>query len=147
MAKLPSTPLLSELFQAVSSAKTKSEKIKLLREYKRDDVKAVLIWNFDKGINSALPEGSVPYTPNEAPAGTQHTRLAHEWTKLYNFVRGGNDSLPNMKREMMFIQLLEGLHKDEAEIICLTKDKNLQTKYRITRAVVEEAYDEIQWRD
>lgn len=147
MAKLPTTPLVSELFQAVSNAKTKAEKVKLLKEYKRDDIKAVLIWNFDKGIHSALPEGDVPYTPNDSPAGTEHTRLAHEWRTLYNYVKGGNDKLPGMKREMMFIQLLEGLHESEAEIICLVKDKKLQKKYRITRAVVEEAYEEIHWRD
>jgi len=147
MAKLPTTPLVSELFQAVSNAKTKAEKVKLLKEYKRDDIKAILIWNFDKGIHSALPEGDVPYTPNDSPAGTEHTRLAHEWRTLYNYVKGGNDKLPGMKREMMFIQLLEGLHESEAEIICLVKDKQLQKKYRITRAVVEEAYEEIHWRD
>ena len=41
----------------------------------------------------------------------------------YNFVKGGNDALRPMKREQLFMQLLEGLHPDEAEIICLVKDK------------------------
>ena len=57
-----------------------------------------------------------------------------------------------MKREQMFIQLLEGLHADEAEIITLAKDGDLQSKYRITRSVVDQAFidaegnEEIQWR-
>ncbi len=148
MAKLPNNPLVSELFKAVHGKKTAPQKVALLKEHKRDDVKALLIWNFDKGIDSAVPEGSVPYKPNESPAGTEgHTRLIHEWRTLYNFVRGGNDGISNMRRETLLIQLLESLQKEEAEIVCLVKDKALQSKYRITRSVVEQAYPEIVWRD
>ena len=148
MAKLPNNPLVSELFKAVHGKKTAPQKVALLKEHKRDDVKALLIWNFDKGIDSAVPEGSVPYKKNESPAGTEgHTRLIHEWRTLYNFVRGGNDGISNMRRETLLIQLLESLQQDEAEIVCLVKDKALQSKYRITRSVVEQAYPEIIWRD
>ena len=107
-----------------------------------------MIWNFDKQIRSAIPEGEVPYKKNEAPINSGgHTRLVHEWRTLYNYVRGGNDKLSQMKRETMFIQLLEGLHESEAELLMLVKDKNLQSKYRITRALVEEVFDDIVWRD
>ena len=148
MAKLPDNPLVSELFVAVHGKKNKADKIKLLQQYKRDDVKALIIWNYDKGIVSALPEGEVPYKKNEAPANSGgHTRLVHEWRTLYNYVKGGNDKLSQMKREQMFVQLLESLHADEAEILLLVKDKELQKKYRITRQVVEEAYPDINWFD
>ena len=148
MARLPNNPLVSELFRAVHGAKTKDKKIALLKQHIRDDVKAILIWNFDKGIESAVPEGEVPYKKNDSPEGTAgHTRLVHEWRTLYNFVRGGNDKLSNMRRETLLVQLLESLHEDEAEIVVLAKDKDLQSKYRITRNVVEEAYPDIQWRD
>ena len=148
MAKLPPNPLVSELFKAVHGAKNKTLKSKILGENKRDDVKALLIWNFDKEIRSAIPEGDVPYKKNEAPINSGgHTRLVHEWRTLYNFIKGGNDSLSQMKRETMFIQLLESLHESEAELLMLIKDKKLQSKYRITRNLVEEVYDEIQWRD
>ena len=148
MAKLPNNPLVSELFKAVHGKKTAPQKVALLKEHKRDDVKALLIWNFDKGIDSAVPEGDVPYKKNDAPAGTEgHTRLIHEWRTLYNFVRGSNDGISNMRRETLLIQLLESLQQDEAEIVCLVKDKSLQSKYRITRSVVEQAYPEIVWRD
>jgi hypothetical protein len=147
-SKLPSNPLVSELFKAVHGAKTVDKKVELLEQHKRDDVKAILIWNFDKGIKSAIPEGDVPYKKNESPAGTDgHTRLVHEWRSLYNFIRGGNDKLSQMRRETLLIQLLESLHADEAEIVTLTKDSELQSKYRITRSVVEKAYPEIHWRD
>lgn len=148
MAKLPPNPLVSELFKAVHGAKNKTLKSKILGENKRDDVKALLIWNFDKEIRSAIPEGEVPYKKNEAPINSGgHTRLVHEWRTLYNYIKGGNDSLSQMKRETMFIQLLESLHESEAELVMLVKDKKLQSKYRITRNLVEEVYDEIQWRD
>jgi len=148
MAKLPNNPLVSELFRAVHGAKTVKRKVEILQEHIRDDVKSLLIWNFDKGIESAVPEGSVPYKVNDAPAGTAgHTRLIHEHRTLYNFVKGGNDRLSNMKRENMLIQLLESLHADEAEILSLVKDGDLQSKYKITRSVVEQAYPDIVWRD
>ena len=148
MAKLPDNPLVSELFKAVHGKKDKKGKADLLAQHKRDDVKALLIWNFDKEIKSAIPEGDVPYKKNEAPINSGgHTRLVHEWRTLYNYVRGGNDKISQMKRETMFIQLLEGLHESEAELLMLVKDKNLQSKYRITRALVEEVFDEIVWRD
>ena len=148
MARLPNNPLVSELFRAVHGAKTKDKKIAILKEHIRDDVKAILIWNFDKGIESAVPEGDVPYKKNDSPEGSAgHTRLVHEWRTLYNFIRGGNDKLSNMRRETLFVQLLESLQESEAEIVCLAKDKDLQSKNRITRNVVEEAYPDVVWRD
>ena len=148
MTKLPDNPLVSELFKAVHGKKDKKGKADLLAQYKRDDVKALLIWNFDKEIRSAIPEGEVPYKKNEAPINSGgHTRLIHEWRTLYNYVRGGNDKISQMKRETMFIQLLEGLHESEAELLMLVKDKKLQSKYRITRALVEDVFKEIVWRD
>ena len=148
MAKLPDNPLVSELFKAVHGKKDKGGKKELLSQYKRDDVKALLIWNFDKQIRSAIPEGEVPYKKNEAPINSGgHTRLVHEWRTLYNYIRGGNDQISQMKRETMFIQLLESLHESEAELLMLVKDKRLQSKYRITRALVEEVFNDITWRD
>ena len=149
MAKLPPNPLVSEILRAAHGAKTVEKKVQILSQYKRDDVKACLIWNFDKAIRSAIPEGDVPYKPNDAPIGVDggHTRLIQEWKSLYNFIRGGNPRLSQMKRETMLVQMLEALHKDEAEILVLVKDGELQSKYRITRNVVEKAYPEIHWKD
>ena len=73
------------------------------------------------------------------------TTLRKEWTKLYNFVKGGNDALNSLRRETMFIQILEGLHPLDAEILCLVKDKKLYDKYKITKANVTEAYPDIVW--
>lgn len=148
MTKLPNNPLVFEIFKAVHGAKTVERKLEILQENRGDHIRALLIWNFDKGIESALPPGEVPYKKNEAPANTPgHTRLEHEWHTLYNFIRGGNDKVSQMKREQMFIQILEGLHADDADLLLLIKDKDLQSKYRITRSVVEQAYPEIVWKD
>ena len=74
-----------------------------------------------------------------------HTTIRKEFKRFYNFIKGGNDSLPALRKETMFIQMLEGLHPLEAEIICLVKDKKLQTKYKITKEIVTQAYPDISW--
>ena len=136
--------LLSEVLRKVSNAKTKQEKINLLRKHNSNALRQLLIINFDDSVVSELPEGEVPYTPNDAPAGTDHTRLEHEYRGLYRFFKGGA-KLSGLKRESMFVQLLEGLHADEAELMCLVKDGQLTSKYkRITKAVVSEAYPQIE---
>jgi hypothetical protein len=92
-----------------------------------------------------LPDGEVPYERSEVPLGTDHTSLRKEYRNLYHFVKGGNDKLSKTRRESMFIQMLEGLHPTEADILCLVKDKQLQSVYKINRALIEEAYPDIQW--
>ena len=143
--RLPSNPLLSEVLAKVSKQRTKAKKIQVLKENESLHLKSVLIWNFDDTVVSVLPEGPVPFDKNEAPAGTEHTYLAHEHKILYNFIKGGNDFLKPVKREQLFLQLLEGLHEDEAEVICLMKDKKLTDKYKVTKAVVSEAFPDIEW--
>jgi hypothetical protein len=91
-----------------------------------------------------LPEGEVPYEKNEAPEDTEHTKLVHEYRKLYLFFKGGAN-VSQSRRETLFIQLLEGLHHGEAEVLCLMKDKKLGKRWKITKQCVEEAYPQIQW--
>lgn len=95
----------------------------------------------------AYKNNSVSYTEK---IRTGHTTLRNEYTKLINFVKSssgapGNSNLSSLRRENMFIQMIEGLHPLEAEIICLVKDKKLQSKYKITKEIVSEAYPDIQW--
>ncbi len=136
--------LISEVLQKVSNAKTKAEKIKLLQEHNTNALRAILIANYDESVISMLPEGDVPYTPNDAPKGTEHTVLEHEYRKLYLFFKGGS-SINQTTRENLFIQLLEGLQEEEAELLVLVKDKGLQKKYKLTKACVEEAFPQIKW--
>jgi len=129
----------------VSKQRTKAKKIEVLKQYETEALKAILIWNFDETVVSMLPEGEVPFEKNDVPVGTDHTSLRKEWRNLYHFVKGGNDSLSKTRRESMFIQILEGLHPSESEILCLVKDKELESKYKLNKSVVESAYTDIQW--
>ena len=137
--------LISEVLQKVSNAKTKAEKIKLLHDHNSNALRAILIANYDESVISMLPEGEVPFNANDAPKGTEHTVLEKEYRKLYLFFKGGSSSLKQSQRENLFIQMLEGLHEEEANILILVKDKALGRKYKLTRACVEEAFPQIKW--
>tara|TARA_R100000008_G_scaffold83268_1_gene68480 strand:- start:374 stop:847 length:474 start_codon:yes stop_codon:yes gene_type:complete len=143
--KLPPNPFMHEILELVSKQRTIAKKVQILKEYETDALKALLIWNYDDTIISVVPEGEVPYEKNDVPIGTDHTSLRKEWKNLYHFVKGGNDKLSPIRRETMFIQILEGLHPDEADLLCLVKDKGLESKYKISRGVVEQAYQDIEW--
>ena len=135
----------AEILDKVSKIKSKKEKVTFLRKYQTDALRMICKASFDPNIVWELPEGDVPYNPNEAPEGTEHTSLAHEAKKLYHFIKGGNPTLTQNKREIMFIQMLEGLHKDEASLLISAKDKKLHRKYKgLSDNVVKEAFD---WDD
>ena len=143
--KLPSNPFMNEILELVDKQKTDAQKIAILKEYECDILKSLFIWNFDDSVISLLPPGTVPYKPNENPLGTDHSSLRREQRSLYNFVKGGNDQLSTIRRETIFIQMLEGLHPKEANIIIAVKDGNLEDMYDVPFEVVEDAYPDIQW--
>jgi hypothetical protein len=139
------TRSFAEILTQVSKMKTKKEKVSFLRQYQTDSLRMICKSSFDPKIVWELPEGDVPYKENDAPEGTEHTLLGHETRKLYHFIKGGNPALNQNKREMMFVQMLEGLHKDEAELLIAAKDKSLHRKYKgLSDNVVKEAFD---WDD
>jgi|TARA_B100000035_G_scaffold315447_1_gene336308 hypothetical protein len=138
--------MISEVLQKAHNAKTKAQKVKILQDNNTQTLRSLFIINFDETIVPRVPLGEdVPYRPNEAPKGTEHTLLEQEGKKLYRFFKGGDDTLPNMKVENMFIQMLEGLHQSEAEALIKAVNKSLHKKYKITRACVEEAFPSIEW--
>jgi len=145
MATKTYRPLISEVLRKVNNAKTKEEKKKILLENNTQVLRSLFIWNFDESVVSMLPEGEVPFTTNPAPEGTDHLLLENEGKKMFHFVKGGS-SITQGKREQIFLGMLESLHPDEAEILCLVKDKNLQKKYtRISKALIQETFPQIQW--
>jgi len=145
-------PLYSEICQKVNNAKDKPRKIQVLRKYRTEGLEMFMKSALDPRIEWLLPEGDVPYIANDAPEGTEHTRLSQEIYKLHNFVKLkradldlpdvlGNPNLNTMKREQMFIQLLEGLSKSEAALIITAKDKKLNKTYKgLNSNVVCEAF-------
>tara|TARA_B100001057_G_scaffold402038_1_gene413742 strand:+ start:615 stop:1169 length:555 start_codon:yes stop_codon:yes gene_type:complete len=172
---LPTNPFLYEVLDAASKQRTKAKKVEVLQKYKHPSLITIFVWNFDDSIISLLPEGEVPYGTNlddQNATGTLSGRIndavgkmqemgssslgsqdqgkasiRKEYTKFYNFCKGGNPSLSNLRRETMFINILEGLHPLEAELLCLVKDKKLQEKYNITKEIASTAYPEIIWGD
>ena len=143
--KLPPNPFMNEILDLVHEQETDEDKIKVLKTYENDALKTLLIWNYDESIISLLPTGEVPYQPNESPLGVDHSSLRRDYKNLYNFVKGGNDSLSKIRRETIFIQILESLHPNEADVLVLVKDKNLEDKYDISFEVVKQAYPDIRW--
>lgn len=145
MSKSTYTPLLSEVLKKVHNAKTKSKKVEILKEHDCDSLRMIIKSSFDPAVEWAIPEGEVPYTANEASEGTEHTVLRRESRKLYHFIKGGNDALPLFKKENMFIQMLEGLHISEAELVIAAKDKSLHKVFKgLSDNVVKEAFE---WND
>ena len=170
---LSKIPFAFEVLDAASKQRTKAKKIEVLKTYAHDSIMAILIWNFDETAISLLPEGDVPYgntrednsvtgslsdkindavdmmrESGSSSLGSQDQGKASiraEYTKFYNFLKGGNSGLTGLRRETMFINILEGLHPLEAEILILVKDKKLTDKYKITKDVVSAAYPQIVW--
>ena len=139
---MPYTPLMSEILDKVAKAKTKEQKVNLLRQHNSAALRMVIKSSFDPNIEWELPDGDVPYTRNDAPEGTEHNMLIHEARTLFHYIRGGNPKLTQNRRENMFIQMLEGLHESEAEIIIAAKDKSLHRKYKgLSSNVVKEAFN------
>jgi hypothetical protein len=171
---LPKNPFAFEVLDLASKQKTKAKKIEVLKKYEEPSLKALFIWNYDESVISVLPEGPVPYSKYDeqtTSSGTLSTKITEEVRKMhetgsfslgttdkqgrttirreyvnfYHFIKGGNPSINSIRRETMFINILEGLHPLESEIICLVKDKNLESKYKITKDIVSQAYPDIKW--
>ena len=135
------TPLFSEVLDMVHKAKTKTQKVELLRKYKTDSLKMFLKAAFDPKIEWVFPAGEVPYTPNDSPAGTDHTLLIQESKKLWRFIKGADNVTRQSQKENMFFQMLEGLHESEAKLLINAKDKKLHQIYKgLSSNVVREAF-------
>ena len=138
-------PLYSEIAMKVNNAKDKPRKLKVLQDNDSIALRQVLRGAFDSKIEWALPKGDVPYTVNDAPIGTDHTILSQEAKRLYLFIKGGDDTVKQNKRELLFVQLLEGLSAEEAEFLVAVVNKKVNNKYKgFTANLVKEAFN---WDD
>jgi hypothetical protein len=168
---LPTNPFVFEVLELASKQKSNAKKVEVLKTYAHDSLKAIFIWNFDESVISLLPEGDVPYANADDQSvysgtlsenlkressggesatgqdldGRGRTSLRREYQNLYHYVKGGNNTLTTIRREMMFINLLQGLHPKEAEVLILTQDRKLTDKYKISLDNVKEAYPVVTW--
>jgi len=137
--------LMSEIFTKVNNAKDKPKKIAVLKQYDTPGIRRVLKGAFDPKIEWDLPEGEPPYMANEAPEGTEHSLLENESRKFWHFVKGADKTTNKIKKEAMFIQILEGLHHSEAKVVMDMKNKTLNKTFKgLTESVVKESFD---WDD
>jgi len=132
---------LHDIFTKVENAKTKKEKIDILKSRSGPVIKAVLGYTYDPKVKWLLPEGTPPY--KELPKDSDgEIPLANEVRKFYLFVEGDTPTQKNLsqqKRENLFIQMLESLDPDEAKILIGMKDRKLPYK-GVTRKLVAEAF-------
>jgi len=168
---LPTNPFVFEILELASKQRSNAKKVEVLKTYEHDSLKTIFIWNFDETVISLLPEGEVPYANADEQSvysgtlsenlkreayggesatgqdldGRGKTSLRREYANLYHYVKGGNNTLTTIRREMMFINLLQGLHPKESELLILVKDKKLTDKYKISFENVKEAYSDIIW--
>jgi hypothetical protein len=170
---LPNNPFIFEVLELASKQRSNVKKVEVLKTYGDAPLKTVLIWNFDETVISLLPEGDVPYASTgeqTSYSGTLSSKvndavfkmnelgsnslgsmdqgkssIRKEYQMFFNFVKGGNNGLSSLRRETMFINILQGLHPKEAELLCLVKDKKLTDKYKITFENVKESFPDIQW--
>ena len=138
-------PTAHEIFTKINNAKDKPAKIAVLKQYDNQAMRMLLKAAFDPKIKFDLPAGDPPFIRNEAPAGTEHTSLASEAKKLFHFVVGGNNTINKLKKETMFIQMLEGLQEKDADVLMSVKNKNLNNLYKgLTANLVKETFG---WND
>ena len=138
-------PLMSEIATKVNNAKDKPRKLKVLKDHDSVPLRQVLKGAFHPDIKWLLPKGDVPYTPNDAPLGTDHTILSQEAKRLYLFIEGGDNAISQNKRETTFVQMLEGLSAEEAEFLIAVVNKKVNNKYKgFTANLVKEAFN---WND
>lgn len=172
--ELPRNPLMFEILDLVSRQRTKAKKVEALQKHACRELQMLFIWNYDESVVSELPEGDVPYGEPEDQlqySGTLSESLAEKSREMYqnsnfslgssdasarttiraqaknfyHFLRGGNSGLSGMRRESMYINLLQSVHPLEAEILVLVKDGRLDESYKIGKEIVSEAFPEIKW--
>jgi hypothetical protein len=132
--------LISEVLEEAGKIIKRDERIKFLQLNKSPGLTDILRVQYDDTIVSALPEGAPNYRQDDAPKDYQYTILNKAYTQFKYFFKGpiANDMNP-LKRESLFLNLLETLHVEEAELLIAAKDKKMKYK-GITKKLVRDAF-------
>lgn len=130
---------VDDIFDRVAEAKTRKEKIEVLRKYNNRGLRDVLKGAFDDSVQFNLPEGEPPYTRgSETSYGTT---LLKQSKRFKYFVKARGQEKANLKIERMYIRMLESLHPNEARIVLWMKDKELSGKYKgLTKKLASDAF-------
>ncbi len=130
---------IAEILNKADQAATTGEKIQTLRENYSDALKDILIGAYDDRVEWALPSGPVPF--RKGPDRESEGMLIAQTRTFYLYTKGGGApvGLSQMRRESLFVQMLESLHPDDAKVVIAMKDKQLPYK-TITRDLVNAAF-------
>lgn len=133
--------IVSEILDKFEAAKTREEKIAVLQSNATDPLLVLLRLNYDHALKMDLPEGEPPFRKDtDKPIGYSESSLQLELRRFYVWLEP-NVNLPKIKKESLFVNMLEGIHWTEAEALCLAKDRKLQTKYKsLKEDIVREAF-------
>lgn len=126
-----------QILEKAAEPKAVADRIAVLRENNSTALQTILKYAYDPSIVWDLPEGAPPYKPCPYPA--QEMRLFAEIRRLYLFIKGGNPNLNKLRRETLFIELLESIHPEDAKILVSIKDKKLPYK-SLNAKVIKEAF-------
>ena len=133
--------LVSEILDKFEAAKTREEKIAVLRDKVTDPLLVLLRLNYDPMLKMDLPDGEPPFRKDtDKPIGYSESSLQLELRRFYVWLEP-TTNLPKIKKESLFVNMLEGIHWTEAEALCLAKDRKLHTKYKsLKEDMVREAF-------
>ena len=131
---------LYEVLEECSKGKNVEERVALLQKNGTAPIQTILQYALDPRIKFLLPDTDPPYKPTDFL--DQENRLYSELRRLYLFIEGGNPNLTKLKRENLFIQLLESIDKNDAVLLCHVKNKTLPFKELIAK-VVKKAFPEL----
>lgn len=131
--------LISDVLKETAKLKTKVDKIAYLRKMNSAPLRDILRINFDDDIISMLPPGAPPYKKDDMPDGMNYGTLQNQYRKFKYFFKGKYTDMNPIKRESMFLEILESIHPDDAQVFIDAKDKNLKYK-GLTKKLVMDAF-------
>lgn len=130
-----------EVFAMVTEAKTIDERADILQKYGTFAIKTILQANFKESVVFALPDGEPPYRKQHDVVGLQFRHIEKAIYDLAYLVKGSKKNIPQVKREKLFITLLETCHPEDAKILIAMKDKKLTELYpKLSEATVRKAF-------
>lgn len=134
---------IPQVLDEVEKAKTFEEKVATLQRYNTTALRGLLNMNYNPGLIFSLPDGDPPFKKRvELPIGTTESNLYAEYRRFYIWLRP--NELSKTRKEVLFIQMLEGIHYTEAELVLAIKDRKLTHKWpSVTADVIRAAFPDL----
>jgi len=132
---------LSKIIAEAEEKKTAKQQAAVLKQNHSPALKDICIYTFYPQVEWKLPPGKPPYQP--LPESAEQEGKLYSEVKMLKYFTNTPDGLQmtDLKREQLFIQVLEGLDPADADLLCRMKDKDIKIK----KAALQEAYPKEQW--